>query len=108
MSQVTQSLKKNYLLSAIRKLPQSSYSLTMVCPIVPDRELRRMVPGHVEFVSRRLSFPELAALYQQHDLFVMPSLIEGFGLVYLEAMGQGLPIVCTENTGGADIISDGV
>ncbi len=50
----------------------------------------------------------LQALYRNHHLFVMPSLVEGFGLVYQEALAEGLPILCTENTGGADIVTDGV
>jgi glycosyltransferase involved in cell wall biosynthesis len=38
----------------------------------------------------------------------MPSLYEGFGMVYAEALNAGLPVVCTPNTGVADIITDGV
>ena len=36
---------------------------------------------------------ELKALYAQHDLFAMPSLTESFGLVYIEALSQGLPVL---------------
>jgi glycosyltransferase involved in cell wall biosynthesis len=45
---------------------------------------------------------------QQHDVLVLPSLFEGFGLVILEAMAQGLPVITTAHTAGPDVISQGV
>jgi glycosyltransferase involved in cell wall biosynthesis len=42
-----------------------------------------------------------------HDVFVFPSLFEGFGLVITEAMSQGTPVVTTERTAGPDLITHG-
>jgi len=42
----------------------------------------------------------------RQDVFVFPSLFEGFGLVILEAMSQGLPVIATEHTAGPDLIEE--
>jgi glycosyltransferase involved in cell wall biosynthesis len=42
------------------------------------------------------------------DVFLLPSLFEGFGLVYVESLSQGTPVVYTQNSGAYDICSDGV
>lgn len=41
----------------------------------------------------------LINLYRESDIFVMPSFHETFGLVYAEALSQGLPVVYTEGEG---------
>ncbi len=43
-----------------------------------------------------------------HDVFVFPSLFEGLALVLGEAISQGLPVITTPNSGGEDILRDGV
>ena len=50
----------------------------------------------------------LGDYYNSADVFVFPSLVEGFGLVLLEAMACGIPIITTPNTAAPDIITDGV
>lgn len=50
---------------------------------------------------------EVLAEMARHDVFVFPSLFEGFGLVLLEAMAMGLPIITTPHTAGPDLITDG-
>ena len=50
---------------------------------------------------------ELVALYQAADLFVLPSITETFGIVLVEAMAAGLPVVTTDAPGCRDIIRNG-
>lgn len=45
--------------------------------------------------------------YQQNDIFVMPSLGETFGLTYIEAMSQGLPIIGVQGTGVSEFFENG-
>jgi glycosyltransferase involved in cell wall biosynthesis len=89
----------HHLLYAWRRarLPADS-ELTLIC--------RNIDPGLEELVAcsratrlfRGVSRPELAKLYRGHSLFVMPSLSEGFGQVFLEALGFGCPVLGTANT----------
>ena len=50
---------------------------------------------------------DLKKLYSQADIFVMPSLTEAFGMVFLEAMAAGLPVIGTRVGGVPEIIVDG-
>lgn len=52
----------------------------------------------LRFVGER-DARDLAAAYHQADLFVLPSLYEGYGMVVTEALARGLPVITT--TGGA-------
>jgi glycosyltransferase involved in cell wall biosynthesis len=49
----------------------------------------------------------LLSAYKSSDVFVSPSLIEGFALVIIEAMASGLPIVATNVSGNEDAIING-
>lgn len=49
----------------------------------------------------------LAAEYARADALVVPSQYEGFGIVYLEAMGFGLPVIASRGGAAGEIVSDG-
>jgi len=50
---------------------------------------------------------EVEAYYLASDFFVMPSRMDTFGLVVLEAMAAGLPVVISSNVGAADLVIHG-
>ena len=54
-----------------------------------------------------LPHAEVLAEMERQDVLVFPSLFEGFGLVILEAMSRGLPVITTAHTAGPDVIEDG-
>lgn len=62
---------------------------------------------HVHFLSG-LSYEEIAACYGACEVFALPSRGEGFGLVYLEAMACGKPVIGGAHGGAPEIIQDGV
>jgi glycosyltransferase involved in cell wall biosynthesis len=49
---------------------------------------------------------DLPALYQMADVFVLPSLFEGFGFPPLESMAAGTPVVCSNVTSLPEICGD--
>src|SRR2546422_513568 len=49
---------------------------------------------------------EMSSLYAEHEIFVLPSLMEGMPLVLLEGMASGMPVVTTESSGMTDLIED--
>lgn len=58
-----------------------------------ERDIRNLGANDSVFFTGYIPQPALPALYSLADLFVMPSLIEGFGMPVLEAMACGCPVV---------------
>ena len=71
----------------------------------PDPEIVKMAPSFVRFIDR-VSDEALKDHFTECHMFVMPSLVEGFGLVYLEAISQGAVVLCSDFTGVSDSLVD--
>ncbi|OZT11324.1 hypothetical protein CHN50_17290 [Priestia aryabhattai] len=54
-----------------------------------------------------ITHDELFKQYRDSDFFIFPTLCEGYGLVVLEAMSCGMPVICSDHAGGNDIICEG-
>jgi glycosyltransferase involved in cell wall biosynthesis len=71
-------------------------------------EYGRQKAGEVVELVGAVPQSEMSAQYRWADIFVLPSLSDTFGLVILEAMAHGVPVIATHNTGAPDILREGV
>jgi glycosyltransferase involved in cell wall biosynthesis len=93
-----------YLLGALAALPKGSVKLVIYTRTSVDRDLIRGFEDVDVEIRGGLSDAALAADLKGCDLVALPSIAEGFGLVILEAMACGVPVLCTTSTGGADFV----
>jgi glycosyltransferase involved in cell wall biosynthesis len=96
-----------YLLNAVSRFRPDRLELTLVTRDFEDTPLLTKKVGSNVEIRRRLSQQELVTALHAADLFVLPSIAEGFGQVIVEAMACGLPVLATENTAAADIVEHG-
>jgi glycosyltransferase involved in cell wall biosynthesis len=97
----------HYLLEAFKKADLAGAELLLIGSIQDEmRSTLRKYSGSFKLVNH-VSQDRLRHYYSQGSVFVMPSIEEGMAVVQLQAMACGLPLICTTNTGGADIIREG-
>lgn len=96
-----------YLLRAWADLALPDAELLLLGPV--RREFRPLLDEYRGHFRHPGSVPqkELYRWYSQGSVFVLPSVEEGMAYVQLQAMACGLPLVCTPNTGGEDLIREG-
>ena len=92
-----------------RRLPR--LALTVAGCSLSEEQIRTQFPEafrprvNVQPFVTREAMPNL---YATHDIFVLPSLVEGMPLTLLEAMASAMPVVTTNTCGMADVVENGV
>lgn len=99
----------HYLLQAFHELNLPDAELWLVGTLDPEVE-----PFLTKYQSDRIILKgkqpqsELRWFYSQCSVFCLASIEEGLAMVQPQAMACGLPIIHTTNTGGEDIVRDGI
>ncbi len=96
------------LLDPIRALAPAGVRLAIVGSGPQRQELERAFAGTPTVFTGYLSGEQLAQAYASADVFWFPSTTETLGLVALEAMASGLPVIGARAGGVPDVITDGV
>ena len=103
---LTQAKGLGYLLDAVKTLGDR-IELTLIGRRVSPSMPRREMLERTQWIPS-LAHHELLREMTKHDVLVLPSLNEGFGLVLAEAMAQGLTVIATSHTAGPDLFTDGI
>jgi glycosyltransferase involved in cell wall biosynthesis len=93
-----------YLIQAARALANDPIQFHVVGPIEITDGAVAQSPSNVEFIGR-VSRAEATEWYRRADVFVLPTLSDGFAITQLEAMAHGLPVITTPRCG--DVVTAG-
>lgn len=94
-----------YLMAAARLLPAERLRIVVAGAIGISAEAVRSAPSNLSFIGP-ITRDRASELYRSADLFVFPTLSDGFGVTQLEAMAHGLPVIATRNCG--EVVEHGV
>jgi glycosyltransferase involved in cell wall biosynthesis len=93
--------------AAIRELSTEPFTFRFVGPVLPEAAgLAKQLRGAAEFLPKQAE-PSLPGHYAWGDLFVLPSIEDGYQSVLVQAAAAALPIVTTPNGAGHDLVHEG-
>lgn len=103
----------HHLVDALATLPRDQWRLDIVGDLSRDpsyarsivRRVRRSGMGNNIRLRGTLTQHELDNAYARCQVFIMPSLYEGYGIAYLEAMQRGLVVIGSLRGGAAEIVT---
>lgn len=98
------------IVKAIRIMQKNGYRIhfTIVGKIHNKSIYKKIIANDfVNYYSEK-SREDLLVTYRKHDMFIMPSIYETFGLVYAEAMSQALPVIYSRGQGFDRQFKEGV
>ena len=96
-----------YLMEAFRHLKHLKKELWIVGPIANPSGLEDVTLPEGTKLLGSLKGDALQEAYLRATVFCLPSIEDGFGLVLMEALYYGLPVIATENTGIEDLTTEG-
>jgi len=106
-----QPLRKGYLylLEAWKQLGWSDARLLLrtSAPVIKEYAVLADLINNQPNVTMVNFVPDIADFFQQCDVFILPSIDDGFGLALFEAVGQGIPCIATSNSGASELLKAG-
>jgi glycosyltransferase involved in cell wall biosynthesis len=94
-----------YLVEAARRLQNQNIEFLLAGPLGVSETAVRSFPSNMKLLGR-ITRDQLGEVYRQAQVFVLPTISDGFAITQLEAMAHGLPVVTTPNCGR--VVTDGV
>ena len=100
----------HYLLEAFKELSLPNSELIFVGSFDPD--FKKIIKRYsniknIRFIKKQKQ-ELLRNFYNDSDLFILCSIEEGLAMVQAQAMACGLPVICTTNTGGSEIVDENI